>query len=79
MKILVTGADGFIGSHLTEKLVKEGYEVRAFTLYNSFGTRGWLDTLEPGILDQVDVFSGDIRDPYGVREAVKGCDAILLH
>lgn len=77
MKILVTGADGFIGSHLTEKLVKEGYEVRAFTLYNSFGTRGWLDTLEAGILDQVDVFSGDIRDPYGVREAVKGCDAIL--
>lgn len=77
MKILVTGADGFIGSHLTEKLVKEGYEVRAFTLYNSFGTRGWLDALEPGILDQVDVFSGDIRDPYGVREAVKGCDAIL--
>ncbi|OFX08831.1 MAG: NAD-dependent dehydratase [Alphaproteobacteria bacterium RIFOXYD12_FULL_60_8] len=76
-KILVTGADGFIGSHLTEMLVKEGHDVRAFTYYNSFGSWGWLDHAEPEVKEALDVFQGDIRDPHGVREAVKGCDAVL--
>ena len=76
-KILVTGADGFIGSHLTEALVRAGHDVRAFTLYNSFGTWGWLDHCAPEVSGKFEVFSGDIRDPYGVRTAVKGCDVIL--
>ena len=75
-KILVTGADGFIGSHLVEALVHAGYDVRAFTLYNSFGTLGWLDHCESNVKTSIEVISGDIRDPYGVRAAVKGCDAI---
>jgi len=75
--ILVTGADGFIGSHLTEELVKQGYKVRAFAYYNSFNTWGWLDTLPKDIMDSVEVFTGDIRDPNGVREAMKGCDAVF--
>lgn len=74
---LITGADGFIGSHLTEELVKRGYKVRAFAYYNSFNSWGWLDTLPPDIMDNVDVFCGDIRDPNGVREAMKGCDAVF--
>lgn len=76
-KILVTGADGFIGSHLTELLVTEGHEVRAFTYYNSFNTWGWLDTLPKSIMDHVEIFAGDIRDPNGVREAMKGCSAVF--
>ncbi len=76
-KILVTGADGFIGSHLTEELVRRGYEVRAFSFYNSFNTWGWLDTLPKEILKNVEVFSGDVRDPNGVREAMRGCDAVF--
>ena len=76
-KILVTGADGFIGSHLTEELVKQGYEVKAFVFYNSFGTWGWLDTLPRSVMEHVEVFAGDIRDPNGVREAMKGCDAVF--
>lgn len=76
-KILVTGADGFIGSHLTEELVKQGYQVRAFALYNSFNTWGWLDTLPHEIMDNVEVFTGDVRDPNGVKEAMKGCDAVF--
>lgn len=76
-KVLVTGADGFIGSHLTELLVEKGYEVRAFAYYNSFNTWGWLDTLPKSVMDHVDVFTGDIRDPNGVREAMKGCDAVF--
>ncbi len=76
-KVLVTGADGFIGSHLTEELVKRGYEVRAFALYNSFNTWGWLDTLSTDVMDHVDVFTGDIRDPNGIREAMRGCEAVL--
>lgn len=76
-KILVTGADGFIGSHLTEELVKSGYTVKAFVYYNSFGTWGWLDTLPKEVMDSVEIFQGDVRDPNGVREAVKGCGAIF--
>lgn len=76
-KVLVTGADGFIGSHLTEALVRQGYSVRAFTLYNSFNSWGWLDHCAPDVKGQFEVFAGDIRDSYGVKEAMKGCDAVL--
>ena len=76
-KILVTGSEGFIGSHLVETLVREGYSVRAFVLYNSFNSWGWLDTLPADIRQELDVFTGDIRDPYGVKKAVSGCDAVL--
>lgn len=76
-KILVTGADGFIGSHLTEMLVEQGHDVKAFTLYNSFGSWGWLDTLSKQTQENIDIFMGDIRDPNGVRSAMKGCDVVL--
>ncbi len=76
-KILVTGADGFIGSHLTEELVRRGYRVRAFVFYNSFGSWGWLDTFPKEILDETEIFQGDIRDPNGVREAMKDADAVF--
>jgi dTDP-glucose 4,6-dehydratase len=76
-KVLVTGADGFIGSHLTEALVRQGYSVRAFTLYNSFNSWGWLDHCADNVRGQFEVFSGDIRDPHGVKEAMRGCDAVL--
>lgn len=76
-KVLVTGADGFIGSHLTEVLVRQGYSVRAFVLYNSFNSWGWLDRCAPDVKGNFEVFSGDIRDPHGVKEAMKGCDAVL--
>jgi dTDP-glucose 4,6-dehydratase len=76
-KILVTGADGFIGSHLVEALVREGYATRAFVLYNSFNSHGWLDSCAPDVVGRFEVFSGDIRDPNGVREAMRGCDAVL--
>lgn len=76
-KILVTGADGFIGSHLVESLVHLGYNVKAFTLYNSFNKWGWLDSLDKSVLSEIDVFSGDIRDPYGVKNAMEGCDTVL--
>lgn len=75
-KVLVTGADGFIGSHLVEKLIAEGKEVRAFAYYNSFNSWGWLDSLPKEILKEIDVFTGDIRDPNGVREAMKGIDEV---
>lgn len=77
MKILITGADGFIGSHLTEALVRAGYDVRAFVLYNSFNSWGWLDHCAPDVKGKFEVFAGDIRDPNGVRAAMKGCDAVL--
>ena len=77
MNVLVTGADGFIGSHLVEKLVCLGYKVRAFVLYNSFNSWGWLDQIPSEIKNRIEVFSGDIRDPNGVREAMVGCDAVL--
>jgi len=76
-KILVTGADGFIGSHLTEQLMEEGYEVKAFTFYNSFSRWGWLDTFPKDKLKEIEVFAGDIRDPNGVRQAMKGVDAVF--
>ena len=75
-KILITGADGFIGSHLTEELVKKGNKVKAFAYYNSFNTWGWLDTLPKDIMKEVEVFTGDIRDPNGVREAMKGMEEV---
>lgn len=75
-KILITGADGFIGSHLTEEIVKQGHKIRAFVYYNSFNTWGWLDTLPEDILKEIEVFTGDIRDPNGVREAMKGIDEV---
>jgi NAD dependent epimerase/dehydratase len=76
-RVLVTGADGFIGSHLTEALVRAGYDVKAFTLYNSFNSWGWLDKCAEDVKGKFEVFAGDIRDPYGVRNAVIGCDAVL--
>lgn len=76
-KVLVTGADGFIGSHLVEELVKKGYQVKAFVFYNSFNTWGWLDTLDKSIMDCVEIFQGDIRDPHGVKTAIQGVDAIF--
>ena len=76
-KILVTGADGFIGSHLTEELVRQGYDVKAFVYYNSFSSWGWLDRCDPEIKDQFEVFSGDIRDPHGVRKAMENCEIVL--
>lgn len=71
-KVLVTGADGFIGSHLVESLMEKGYEVKAFVYYNSFGRWGWLDTLPKDKLNNIEIFAGDIRDPNGVRTAIKG-------
>lgn len=76
-QIIVTGADGFIGSHLTEELVRQGYRVKAFVMYNSFNSWGWLDASPKEIRQNLQVFSGDIRDPHGVRQAVKGCNALL--
>lgn len=76
-KILVTGADGFIGSHLTEALVRSGHNVRAFVLYNSFNSWGWLDQAESEVRKSLDVFAGDIRDPHGVRTAMQGCNVVL--
>ncbi|MCM3143720.1 NAD-dependent 4,6-dehydratase LegB [Brevibacillus sp. MER 51] len=76
-KILVTGSDGFIGSHLTERLVQEGYDVRAFVNYNSFNSWGWLDHSPQEIVSQVEIFSGDIRDPHGVKKAMENCDVVM--
>lgn len=76
-KILVTGADGFIGSHLTEELVRRGYDTRAFVYYNSFNSWGWLDRSDPDIHGSLDVFAGDIRDPHGVKQAMTGCDVVF--
>jgi len=75
-KVLVTGADGFIGSHLVEHLLEEGYDVKAFVLYNSFNSYGWLDTLPKEKLKHIEIFSGDVRDPNGVRVAMQGVDTV---
>lgn len=77
MKILITGADGFIGSHLTEALIALGHDVRAFVMYNSFNSWGWLDQVDKAVEGAIDVFPGDIRDPHGVYEAMKGCDVVM--
>lgn len=77
MRVLITGADGFIGSHLTEALLERGHNVRAFVLYNSFNSWGWLDHSSKSVREKLDVFTGDIRDPNGVRTAMMGCDAVL--
>ena len=76
-KVLITGADGFIGSHLTEKLIRQGCNVRAFTFYNSFNSWGWLDHSPKDIKQNIEVFAGDIRDPYGVKKAMRGCDVVF--
>ena len=76
-RVLVTGSDGFIGSHLTETLIREGHQVRAFVYYNSFGSLGWLEHSPLDIKKSLDIFSGDIRDPYGVRKAMQDCDVVL--
>ena len=75
--ILVTGADGFIGSHLVEALLEQGSKVRAFVFYNSFNSWGWLDTFPPDKLKRIEIFSGDIRDPNGVRKAMEGMDIVF--
>ncbi len=74
--VLVTGADGFIGSHLVEALVDRGDDVRAFVRYNAFNSWGWLDTVEDEVLEDVEIFSGDVRDPNGVRESMRGIDVV---
>ena len=76
-KVLVTGADGFIGSHLVEELVRLGAEVRAFVFYNAFNSWGWLEDLDSTVKEAIEVFTGDIRDPHGTRKAVKGCDVVF--
>lgn len=76
-KVLVTGADGFIGSHLTEALVRAGYETRAFVMYNSLNSWGWLDRPAEDVKGNFEVVAGDIRDPHGVANAMEGCDAVL--
>jgi NAD dependent epimerase/dehydratase len=76
-KVLVTGADGFIGSHLTEMLVRGGYDTRAFVHYNSLNSWGWLDQAAPDVQGCFEVISGDIRDPHGVANAMEGCEKVL--
>lgn len=76
-RIVITGADGFIGSHLTEAMVRAGHEVRAFVLYNSFNSWGWLDHCAPEVKGNFEVFCGDVRDPHGVRTAMQRRDAVL--
>lgn len=75
-KVLVTGADGFIGSHLVEELQDSGHDIRAFVYYNSFNSWGWLDTFPRKRLKDIEIFSGDIRDPNGVRQAMKDIDEV---
>jgi len=77
MKVLVTGADGFIGSHLAEALVRDGYDVRAFVLYNSFGSWGWLDQSPGEVVSEMEIIAGDVRDLTAVKSAMRGCDSVL--
>jgi dTDP-glucose 4,6-dehydratase len=76
-KILVTGADGFIGSHLVERLVQLGYQPRAMVQYNSFNSWGWLDHASREVKDSIEIFAGDVRDPHGVKKAMEGCDWVM--
>src|SRR5688572_14876278 len=76
-RVLITGADGFIGSHLTQRLLQEGCQVRAFVYYNSFNSWGWIDSFLPEEKKRLDVFSGDVRDPNGVRTAMKDIDVVF--
>lgn len=76
-RALVTGADGFIGSHLAEELVKKGYQVKAFVFYNSFNNWGWLEELPREILNEIEIFQGDVRDPHGVKAAMKDQDLVF--
>jgi dTDP-glucose 4,6-dehydratase len=76
-QVVVTGADGFIGSHLTELLVAEGPRVKAFVYYNAFGHNGWLDSVDAATMAEVELFAGDVRDPNGVRTALAGADAVF--
>src|SRR5262245_4694851 len=71
-RVVVTGADGFIGSHLTEALVAHGADVTAFCFYNSFNSLGWLDTIPAATFERLKIFTGDVRDPNGVRESLRG-------
>lgn len=77
MKVLLTGADGFIGSHLAERLVRDGHDVRALVIYNSLDSWGWLDSAPHDVLSQIEIVPGDIRDPALMMTAVSGCDAVL--
>jgi len=77
MKVFLTGADGFIGSHLAEELVRAGHEVKALAIYNSIGSWGWLDTLSPEVKSSLEVVMGDIREPYHMNQLVKGQGAVL--
>lgn len=76
-KVLVTGADGFIGSHLVEQLVRMGCSVKAMVMYNAFGSWGWLDHLSSEIKDHIEIIMSDVRDPHGVKAAMTGCDVVL--
>ena len=76
-KVLITGADGFIGSHLVERLMAEGCQVKAFVQYNSFNSWGWLDGFDKAVLENIEIFAGDVRDAYGVKTACKEVDAIF--
>ena len=76
-KVLVTGSDGFIGSHLVESLLDEGCDIKAFVFYNSFNSWGWLNTLPENKFKNIEIFAGDVRDPNGVRAAVKGSDVVF--
>ena len=77
MKIFLTGADGFIGSHLAEYLVKKGEDVKALVQYNSFNSWGWIDSFENELKKNIDIFEGDIRDPFAMKKAIKGCDVVI--
>jgi len=76
-KVLVTGADGFIGSHLVETLLSQNYKVRAFVCYNSFNSWGWLDTLPKEKLKKIEIFTGDVRDPHGIEKSMQGIDVVF--